>query len=75
MKSVPGQSRRGFLRAVGRGVALAGLAAVGGVLTARGGWRPSGQKCVNGGICRGCPAIGGCGLPQALSARRAGAER
>ena len=29
-----------------------------------------GQDCVNRGICRGCPSFAGCGLPQALSARR-----
>ena len=75
MKSCPRHSRREVLRAAGRGLALAALAAVGGVIAARGGLRRSGQRCVNNGICRGCPAIDGCGLPKALSARRAGTER
>lgn len=75
MKSGPRHSRRELFRAAGRGAALAALAAVGGVLTARGRSRLSGQECVNAGICRGCPAIGDCGLPQALSARQARVER
>ena len=75
MTSGPRHSRRELFRAAGRGAALAALAAVGGALTARGRSRLPGQECVNGGICRGCPAFGGCGLPQALSARQAGVER
>ena len=75
MTSGPGHSRRELFRAAGRGVALAALAAVGGLLTARGRSRLSGEECTNGGICRGCPAIGDCGLPQALSAKQAGVER
>ena len=30
------------------------------------------EVCSNAGICRGCAAFGDCGLPQALSAKRAG---
>jgi hypothetical protein len=75
MTSGPRHSRRELLRAAGRGAALAAVAAVGGLLTARGRSRLPGQECTNAGICRGCPTIGGCGLPQALSAKQAGVER
>ena len=29
------------------------------------------NKCINKGICSGCGEFDGCGLPQALSAKRA----
>lgn len=62
------QSRRRFLRSIGRAAVLAVLAGGTAVLVARRG----SETCVNSGICRGCTAFGDCGLPQALSAKRAG---
>lgn len=64
------RGRREFLRAMGRGLALGGL----GLLT----WMTSRKRsrsirnetCVGNGICRGCPSIDDCGLPQALSFKR-----
>ncbi|MDX9862480.1 MAG: hypothetical protein RBS99_16335, partial [Rhodospirillales bacterium] len=32
---------------------------------------PAGQRCDGGGVCRGCPSLAGCGLPTALSMKRA----
>lgn len=63
-------SRREFVRDGFRYALLAGLAAVSAVLTRRNGGKLSGQVCVNQGICRGCTAFAGCGLPQALSAKQ-----
>lgn len=62
------QSRRGFLRSVGRITLLAAL--TGGTALLVG--RRNKETCVNSGICRGCAEFSGCGLPQALSAKRAG---
>ena len=65
------QGRRGFLRVLAGGAALAAVAAAAAVLAARrraGAAR--GEPCTAGGVCRGCPALGGCGLPQALSLRQ-----
>ncbi len=65
-------SRREFLRTAGRLIALGGL----GVLVFRllrrtGVRRPAGaETCVNDGLCRGCGAFAGCGLPAALSAKQ-----
>jgi hypothetical protein len=67
------QSRREFFQACARWGTLAGMGALGGSLLARHGPRPlDGQTCANAGVCRGCPAYAGCGLPQALSARERG---
>jgi len=63
------ESRRDFFRAAARYASLALVSAVAG-LTAR----PRtlrGQRCVNRGICGSCAIFAGCGLPQALSAKRA----
>jgi len=62
------QSRRGFLRGIGRAVVLALLAGGTALLV----FRRGSETCVNSGICRGCTEFGDCGLPQALSAKRAG---
>jgi hypothetical protein len=65
-------SRREFLRTAGRLIALGGL----GILVFRllrggRGSRPAGaETCVNEGLCRGCGAFAGCGLPAALSAKQ-----
>ena len=61
--------RREFIRAAVRYV-LAGLLAV----VAAWAGRPrfgAAQPCANRGLCGGCGAFVGCGLPQALSAKRA----
>ena len=64
-------NRRQFLRSCLRARALAGLAALGGALLVRRSREPlADQNCVNRGLCRGCAAFAGCGLPQALSAKR-----
>ena len=72
-----GLSRRQFLKTAARLALLAGFGALGlrllrGGAGATGGrlYR-AGQSCVNQGVCRGCTAYSGCGLPAALSAKRA----
>lgn len=62
------ESRRGFLQNIGRMAVLAVLAGGTALLVGR----RSSETCVNSGICRGCAEFSGCGLPQALSAKRAG---
>jgi len=77
-----GMSRRDFLRRLGRILAGAALAFLALRLLGIGGRgrrsaapiRLPGQRCIRKGICRGCPVYPSCGLPQALSARRAGAR-
>ena len=66
-------SRREFLLTGARYALVGCLLAVAGFLggSRRGAAAPGSQQCVNRGICRGCPAFSGCGLPQALSAKRA----
>ena len=64
-------SRREFLRGVARAAAGGALAAAAVTMYARG-RRRAAERCVNGGICSGCEAFGRCGLPAALSAKRAG---
>jgi anaerobic selenocysteine-containing dehydrogenase len=71
-----GLSRREFLKSAARLALLAGLAALG-LRLVRGRGAPAGrlpragETCVNQGVCRGCTAYSGCGLPAALSAKRA----
>jgi len=62
-------SRRDFLLAAGRWLLAAALGA-GAVRLLLGRPRLLRQTCVNQGVCRGCPAFSGCGLPPALSARQ-----
>ena len=66
------QTRREFFRSLGRGAVLGALAVGGAVLAL--GKRPARRRetCIGGGICRGCPALRDCGLPAALSFKRAG---
>jgi len=64
------ESRREFLRGGARYALLAGLGAVSATLFKRSGGKLSGQTCINQGICHGCTAFTGCGLPQALSAKQ-----
>ena len=65
-------TRREALRRCGRMVTAAGLGALG-IALVRNPRNPARgrQTCVNHGMCRGCGSFRGCGLPQALSARRA----
>ena len=64
-----GGSRREFFRASARYGLLALVSAAAG-LAARP--RKAGaQRCVNWGICSSCGIFAECGLPQALSAKRA----
>jgi len=62
--------RRTFFRKLAAGVALSALGALTAVLASRRTPRTAGEICTNRGLCRGCPAFTGCGLPQALSARQ-----
>jgi hypothetical protein len=79
-----GLSRREFLKAAGRLLALGGIGALavrllgglgggsstgGAGLGGRGSRPPIGETCVNDGFCRACASFTGCGLPSALSAR------
>ncbi len=67
MKRTYSKNRREFLRGLGRGAGLGALLLGVGVLVERPG--SMNEECVNSGICRGCSAFRGCGLPQALSAK------
>jgi hypothetical protein len=58
------EKRREFLRSVLRWTILGGAVAGVGALASK-----RGESCVNQGVCRGCAAFDGCGLPQALSAK------
>ena len=60
-------NRREFLRSGARYGLLACLVVFAGVNGARGRKRGD-RKC--DGVCSGCDAFAGCGLPQALSAKR-----
>jgi len=66
-----GRNRREFMRDGVRYSLLAGLAAVSILLFKRSGGKLTGQTCRNQGICSGCGAFAGCGLPAALSAKAA----
>lgn len=66
-----GASRREFIRNGLRYALLTGVAAVSGILFKRSGGKLTGQSCLNKGICSRCIAFSACGLPPALSARRA----
>ena len=70
-RSKESANRREFLRGGARYALPAGLAAVSAVLVKRRGATLPGQTCINQGICRGCGAVGDCGLPQALSFKQA----
>jgi hypothetical protein len=63
------ESRRDFFRAAAR-YALLALVSAAASLAARP-RTPAGQRCVNQCICGSCAIFAGCGLPQALSAKRA----
>ena len=65
-------NRREFLRGGLRYALLTALGAVSATLARKPGAAMPGQTCINQGICGGCDAFAGCGLPQALSAKQAG---
>ena len=67
-------NRRDFFRGGARYALLTVLGVVSAVLFRRSGGRLSGQVCTNQGICSGCMAYTGCGLPQALSRKQAKGE-
>ena len=68
-------TRRELFRRAGRMAVFAALAAVGVTLGRRARSKPrNSETCVNRGICRGCSAFDECGLPQAMSAKRAKRE-
>lgn len=62
-------SRREFLGWLVRGAALAGLAAVAAGVVLKKGPQGAEDPCVNDGLCRPCPRLDRCRLPQAASAR------
>ena len=61
------QNRRELLCRAGRGIALAGLAGIGGWALKKKMASGSQEKCINHSICRGCGVVDECYLPQALS--------
>ncbi len=63
-----GISRRQFFGTLLRLAVLGGIGTLAARLLGFGRGRP-GETCVNQGVCRGCSAFAGCGLPSALSAR------
>ena len=65
--------RREFFRSVARNVCLGGAALLGALLAGKR-IRSRREKCISRGVCRGCEVFDGCGLPQALSARRSMGE-
>jgi len=67
--------RREFFSALARGVVLGVLGAGAFALATRPedpAADPTAQSCDRSGLCRGCPAVRQCGLPQALSAKAGG---
>ncbi len=67
--------RREFFRSIGRGAAIAALAAAAAWLASktRSG-TPANQSCSNRGVCGSCGQLASCGLPRALSAKHASGE-
>lgn len=74
IRSKASSNRREFFRGLARYGLLSTLAGLACIAGTRG--RLKGQRCVNRGVCGGCVAFDGCGLPQALSIKafRAGAD-
>ena len=69
------ESRREFFRNAVRYAVLSVLTVGGAILGRRSLTRLPDQTCINEGICHGCTAFAGCGLPQALAAKSAAASR
>ena len=64
--------RREFLRNAGRYALTALLGGGIGALVSRDGGES--EKCINEGVCRGCPRLRTCHLPQAMSLKEAEAR-
>jgi hypothetical protein len=62
-------ARREFFRDAMRKVALVSLGMLAVVFARRPLARLRSEVCINEGICSHCPVFGGCGLPQARSAK------
>ena len=72
MNSEKKETRRDFLRTLGRRTALGVIGTVSGLLIARKSEKKSASHtCVNNGICKTCRTFSSCILPQAQSARQA----
>jgi hypothetical protein len=71
-KAQHNQTRRTFFKNLARGALAAGLALLGFKLLGRTLFRKkSGQSCTSDFICSRCSAYHSCGLPPALSRKRA----
>lgn len=70
-----GMDRRTFVRTAGRLAGFGALAWLGYRLLGRRAVTRGRETCENGWICRGCGVLGECGLPQALSFKRAADRR
>jgi hypothetical protein len=62
--------RREFLRVCARWGLLGGIGALAVRLLRRDEAAPSARQCANAGVCRGCPALPECELPDGTMARR-----
>ena len=65
------KGRREFLKNAVRGLALGGLSLLAWIALRRRTPDVPRQTCIGNGICRGCEGLEDCGLPQALSLKRA----
>ncbi len=63
-------TRREFYRLLVRGGAFGAIAMGAAALTLRPGASTE-HPCLNEGVCRGCRALGSCGLPAGLSYKQA----
>lgn len=68
-RSLSGQSRREHLAAWLRYGILGAIGATGGLAVAKRCRLVSNGICVNDGLCRGCPVLADCGLPEASVAK------
>jgi hypothetical protein len=64
-------TRREFLRDTARYASLGVVAGIAAVVSPWHHRAPGEQSCLNRGLCDGCSAFDRCGLPAALSAKRA----
>ena len=69
------KGRREFLRTVMRGLALGGLGLLAWIALRRRAANGRRETCIGDGVCRGCPGLEDCGLPQALSLKRSEKNR
>ena len=68
-----GSSRREFLRAAARGLALGALGVTAAALVGRAG--RSNVACAGSNLCERCAALSGCGLPKAQAFRQTQEDR